>query len=449
MEKEPGRTELQNYVRTCAASIYRARFIVIVLITASVLTFFASWNSRGESWINKRIIRDEQALKIFPAQNGKPSVGCNPSNPAENARLLSLKESGLSEADYNAAKTYVCDMDKSREQLENHLRQLVTLKVEQVTRIHIPFFGVSIDINDLGLFAGLTFVVILLWFRFSLLRELNNIKIAFGMAGSLHTDFNETVADSNNLKQEVEHRRKEKDQKPQWERQYARLRYCYDILAMQQVLTEPPRSDLVYLYLSRRRHWFRRAVIRLRFWFSPFYKRLPAAERTRQLRSLAHKLRNYFNQTYARWLLNELRRRWPLLRKFVWSTVPKILYSLPFIVQLFVFQYDLESLPVGYAINQPGTKRIVQTEIVLLITIAALTILCTVIAEKIDKLWRDVYKQLTRLERELKKNSDPPHRQLESRFSTVAPQPLHRKPQRRKKMRSPLHLDAGPGSATK
>jgi hypothetical protein len=61
------------------------------------------------------------------------------------------------------------------------------------------------DHNDIGMFGGFTFVVVLLWLRFSLARELSNLNLV--------------------LNREISE---------------ADLRRCYDLLAMQQVLTVPP-----------------------------------------------------------------------------------------------------------------------------------------------------------------------------------------------------------------
>lgn len=62
--------------------------------------------------------------------------------------------------------------------------------------------------NDMGMFAGITFIIVLLWFRYSLSRELRNFKLAF---------------------KEAEHK--------------GQLKLCYDLLAMQQVLTVPSMGE--------------------------------------------------------------------------------------------------------------------------------------------------------------------------------------------------------------
>jgi hypothetical protein len=75
-----------------------------------------------------------------------------------------------------------------------------------VNLIRVPFFGVAFDVNDLGTLGGFSFVIILLWFRFSIARELSNLSLTFDVARRQSTE--------------------------------ALLR-CYELLAMRQVLTVP------------------------------------------------------------------------------------------------------------------------------------------------------------------------------------------------------------------
>lgn len=93
----------------------------------------------------------------------------------------------------------------SSEQLKPTLQLLGSAKVNYIVLWHIPFFGTVFDVNELGLLGGFTFVVILMWFRFSLWREYFNLRSTFEEARSVDG-----------------------------------LESCYKYLAMSQVLTVPP-----------------------------------------------------------------------------------------------------------------------------------------------------------------------------------------------------------------
>jgi hypothetical protein len=74
--------------------------------------------------------------------------------------------------------------------------------------IRVPFFGITVDANDLGLLGGISFVVILVVLRFCISREIGNLKVSFREADRL-----------------------------------GRLREFYRLLAMQQVFTVPEGTE--------------------------------------------------------------------------------------------------------------------------------------------------------------------------------------------------------------
>jgi hypothetical protein len=62
---------------------------------------------------------------------------------------------------------------------EESLRTTLRNRREDVLSLHIPFFGISFDINDLSLVSGITFTIILIWLRLSLWTELNSTQQVF------------------------------------------------------------------------------------------------------------------------------------------------------------------------------------------------------------------------------------------------------------------------------
>jgi hypothetical protein len=57
-----------------------------------------------------------------------------------------------------------------------------TAYVEGSLIIRIPFFGITVDVNDLGVLGGIGFLLILSCYRFFLHREIANLRISFTVA---------------------------------------------------------------------------------------------------------------------------------------------------------------------------------------------------------------------------------------------------------------------------
>jgi len=177
----------ESYIDAAVRSTARARLVLIVVVTSSALALGAWWNSVPFSWINSRVSVSRVQLK---------ASGCEPKSVE-----LSQEEKELLERStryVELRKALSCDL------LRDWAQNLERVRIEQVMLIKVPFFGISIDVNDLGIIAGFTFVVILIWFRFSLSRELTNLRVVFRQG-----------------------------------RDHDELKAYYDVLAMEQVMTVP------------------------------------------------------------------------------------------------------------------------------------------------------------------------------------------------------------------
>lgn len=305
---------VKQYIVASAESADRVRFVLLVLITASVLAFFAFWNSYGEGWLNSRlrvatnalqfykegdskdIYRDDKSFEqfVWPRFFDQETYAALPDQEKEEYKVARRE-------DFERAREYVkrSFVTQSRfadvEHLRTYVERLEKVRTERVLSITVPFFGIVFDINDLGIFAGITFVIALLLFRFSLLRELRNLRLVFIQAKS------------------VEH-----------------LRLCYDMLAMQQVLTIPPQVD---------RH-----------------------------------------QSDRTWITN--------LRDGSWRYVPMLLYVLPLLVHLVIFINDFKTYG-PFVKTFPGTVFGLGVSAFLLGVNALLTVLCFYLGWKVDKTWRN------------------------------------------------------------
>jgi len=203
---------LKPLIEATAASASRFRRVLIVMIIASILAFGAFWNARRGSWLNSRIdvalLGNEYLTLKDKVSRIESELTYGPSDPRMTALYEQKKElEGNVKSDkYEDAKAWLKYRGmQDREQLAESVKKLEQARVDSVLLIKIPFFGIVVDINDLGLLGGFTFVVILMWFRFSLWREYFNLISTFREAKTL------------------EH-----------------LGFVYRSLAAQQVLTVPP-----------------------------------------------------------------------------------------------------------------------------------------------------------------------------------------------------------------
>ena len=200
-----------EYVNAAAASSSRARNVIIVLIVSTVLMAVEIRNT-SESWIDERIAVRTAALKLVETDaipDKRDSLIATDPDLYRRANLFLQRR----KLDPKSA------VDKKL--LEEELEDYREVAVEHVSFFRIPFFGAIFDHNDLGMFGGFAFAVILIWLRYSLARELSNLNLIFN-----------TIRGKNR-------------------------RRCYELLAMQQVFTVP---RLKYSSVRHRWRWVPRAL---------------------------------------------------------------------------------------------------------------------------------------------------------------------------------------------
>ncbi len=182
--------KLQPYLDAVSESAVRVRKIIFVIITASVVFFIPEWNELPHSWESARLETAKAALKYW----GWP----------ENVRQGLIDGGKTAELDlFDRSRQFA---DQPPALTTNEITALIEKLESQKTHVvGIPVFNVAIQTNDLGIFCGFTFVVLLAMLRMSLARGLANLKMTFARAED------------------------KKDKKE-----------AYDLLCMQQVLTVPP-----------------------------------------------------------------------------------------------------------------------------------------------------------------------------------------------------------------
>lgn len=188
-----------QYINVAASAIGRVRIIIIVMVVASVFVFTQVRNSDG--WLDRRITVRIYALRLLDKDFdekkeilAKPVEERSPETEMYDRARYFIKDSGYRIGDEN---------DKDR--LRTQIKELIQIRDEQLRVIRLPFFGAAYDANDTAIFAGITFSVVLFWLTLTMHRERLNTRIAFRAAETRGS-----------------------------------LQLCYNLLAMQQVLTVPP-----------------------------------------------------------------------------------------------------------------------------------------------------------------------------------------------------------------
>jgi hypothetical protein len=234
-----------EYMKAFIDSSARSRFALLIAVVASVLGFAAFWNSISSGWFIERLHTAMLASAYCndywdPDLTIADIIKSRPKDEEVDAFKKSLQgpDGSLRRAQdfYNKRNFYSCL------QIEETVKEMERVDAEGVNMIQAPFFGFRFDINDLGLFAGVTFCIVLVWFRFSISREAANLEIAFAEAKKTN-----------------------------------HLEYCYNFLSMNQVLTIPrslsSQNKQFTIFAGDGVHRLTPMMVRIKHYFIPFIKR--------------------------------------------------------------------------------------------------------------------------------------------------------------------------------
>ena len=258
-----------DFVEACERASARTRWVIFVMIVASVVGFTASWKAGERGWIKGRMTLARDALMYFRVPTDEKNI-LKAANPEKYSNIEKWIESRVI---------------NNEEQIESHVLYLEKVYTENVRLIRLPFFAITLDTNDLGVICGITFIIMMLVFRLNVGRELDNYNEVFKY---ISTDTNREA--------------------------------IYKLLRMNQVLSTPPDSK---------------------------------------------GKQNLF-----------------------WLIIPKLLYVLPLLVQLFIIYNDLSTLPLGMLISASNTILVMIISVSCFILLLVLTVQCVYRAVQLDQVWR-------------------------------------------------------------
>lgn len=177
--------DLKDYIEAAGEASKRARVASLVLVVTCILVFAGLLNSLDSNWMLQRIRSVVNNPEVYLKEKLHDSTQTNFTSE-EIKKLQPIVSTAL---------------------IRSYVNSNYTIKV--------PFFGVTFDVNDLGLLGGIGLLVSLCYLWFCIVRENDNLKVSFDTALSCDDE-------------------KEK-------------RTTYDLLAMNQVLTAPPHGKQRWL----------------------------------------------------------------------------------------------------------------------------------------------------------------------------------------------------------
>jgi len=157
---------IRDYVQAATESSARSRRILVLLLIASILVFIAFWNQCDSSWARTHVQWAEE-IETLIRQRQDQALPKQLSDKQK--RILARAE------DYHIENT------GDAQHFHEHLLDLMA---ERIIYVRIPILGIEFDINDLGIFSGITLTVLLLWCRFSLWHEKRNLELCMNESTS-------------------------------------------------------------------------------------------------------------------------------------------------------------------------------------------------------------------------------------------------------------------------
>jgi hypothetical protein len=159
--------DFKPYLDAVSAASQRTRFTIYVLIAALLMMITTFRNTNYPDWINSRLTQ----LQLASACLQDNSSGADCVKAVGYAKDFMLGKSAGDET-----RNLYFDR-RFKTELDVQIRELIRQRTEALT-IHLPFFGLAIDINDLGLAGGLFLAPILFVLYASLSSEIDNMKRA-------------------------------------------------------------------------------------------------------------------------------------------------------------------------------------------------------------------------------------------------------------------------------
>ena len=270
---------IQEICKVYNSSSGSTRSVLYVLLLINILSLMAVINTRPVNWTLSRVVNQQLSInndesKEVDATYKYKKKQLNLEYDYKNKQIL-LREKYQHNPDktkisvkkrfayahdsimlayvHDTArndKTQALMMSKSTDKInmeDNERNNLIRNRIENSQTVKVPILGNSFDVNDLAIMSGISFIILLLVVRFTLIREKNNLQIALNSITERYDDFIEDEFNTDldkiiNDKLTAEKRKNKKDSlKKDLMRaiNYKRRKHHYNFLSMNEIFNMP------------------------------------------------------------------------------------------------------------------------------------------------------------------------------------------------------------------
>src|SRR5579862_7156633 len=176
----PETNALSDLLASTSTSTSRSRTTVFVMTGASIIAFAAAWKAMPFSWHRARV--KSAAAAVDYLRQHQPPKKFKDLDERARARLCAIdvrdEESWQNHLKVGKSVAEARGFVDERH-ARAYLNALEANSIDTVSLVHIPIFGFTFDVNDLGMIAGIGFVVLLITLRLALSREVQNLRVVF------------------------------------------------------------------------------------------------------------------------------------------------------------------------------------------------------------------------------------------------------------------------------
>jgi hypothetical protein len=159
---------IEKFIEEVNSASQRVRWGLSVLTIVSVVVFFNAWANGYGDWTEKKLDRAREVYRWWGTTNASDLKSRSYVQAKRFEAAVTNKRGAM---DKDAWRTnIVAQFEEAHKSQHNH------------GAVSIAAFGITFDPNDLGLFSGITYLVVLVILRSCLARQLVNLKICLAKA---------------------------------------------------------------------------------------------------------------------------------------------------------------------------------------------------------------------------------------------------------------------------
>ncbi len=161
---KPADTEFKLYLDAVSSASQRTRSTIYVLVAIGVLTLTAYRNTSKPDWVDSRLAHLQLASACV--ERGELfTLDCSVAIDYSRSFLFSGR----------SHEFLLADGKEFKDELKQQIQAFIKIRTDALS-LRLPFFGVVIDMNDLGLITGVFLSFVLYVFQAGLHREVDNLN---------------------------------------------------------------------------------------------------------------------------------------------------------------------------------------------------------------------------------------------------------------------------------